>query len=69
MLNGAGHDAVYAAEIYGRNQVAEWLLQCGKGLERGFRGGREVEERDEAEIDVEVNEGEEAVKGEKEKEP
>ena len=41
ILNKAGHDAVYEAEINGKDAVAEWLLTEGKGLERGFNEGRE----------------------------
>lgn len=40
MINGAGHDAIYAAEANEKNDVAEWLLKEGKGLETGVAGGR-----------------------------
>lgn len=37
-INSAGHDAVYEAEVNEKNDVAEWLLMQGKGLERGVGG-------------------------------
>ena len=39
--NKAGHDAVYEAEINGKDTVAEWLLTEGKGLETGVKGSQE----------------------------
>ena len=40
IINGAGHDAIYAAEANEKNEVAEWLLREGKGLETGVTGSR-----------------------------
>jgi hypothetical protein len=50
ILNGAGHDAVYEAEMAERQEVVEWLLKEGKGLEKGFADGEEEEDGD-----VEIN--------------
>lgn len=50
IINGVGHDAIYAAEASGKGEVAEWLLREGKGLEScvaGGRGGGEMEGREE----------------------
>ena len=44
VINGAGHDAIYAAEVNDRTEVAEWILTSGKGLEKGIAGSREQEE-------------------------
>ena len=41
ITNHAGHDAVYEAEINGRDTVVEWLLTEVKGLETGVKGGHE----------------------------
>ena len=41
IVNRAGHDAVYEAEINGKEAVAQWLLTEGKGLETGFKGSRD----------------------------
>ena len=37
-MNRAGHDAVYEAEGNGKEDVVEWLLAEGKGLEEGVKG-------------------------------
>ena len=37
-VNSAGHDAVYEAEINGKEEVVGWLLKEGWGLERGVGG-------------------------------
>lgn len=44
--NNAGHDAVYEAERAGKDEVVEWLLEEGKGLENGVgeRNGETEEE-------------------------
>jgi len=50
VTNGAGHDVVFEAEVAGREEVVEWLLVEGKGLDvvvkgRGGEGdGMEEEE-------------------------
>jgi len=41
MSNEAGHDAVYEAEINGKDAVVEWLLTEGKGLETSAMGDHE----------------------------
>lgn len=46
ILNSAGHDAVYEAEMAEKHEVVEWLLKEGKGLEKGFGDGEEEEEGD-----------------------
>jgi len=46
ILNSAGHDAVYEAEMAERQEVVEWLLKEGKGLEKGFGDVGEEEEDD-----------------------
>ncbi|KAI9762386.1 MAG: hypothetical protein M1835_008042 [Candelina submexicana] len=38
MKNKAGHDAVYEAEVAGREEVVRWLLVERKGLEVGVNG-------------------------------
>lgn len=38
VTNGAGHDVVYEAEVAGREEVVEWLLVEGKGLDVGIKG-------------------------------
>ncbi|KAI4251171.1 MAG: hypothetical protein L6R42_008482 [Xanthoria sp. 1 TBL-2021] len=45
--NIAGHDAVYEAERSGKQEVVEWLLKEGNGLERGVEGAKQDEEKDE----------------------
>ena len=36
VMNRAGKDAVYEAEVNEKNEVAAWLLTEGKGLESAF---------------------------------
>ena len=36
MVNKAGHDVVYEAEVNGKEEVVGWLLTEGKGLEKGL---------------------------------
>lgn len=45
--NTAGHDAVYEAERNGKQDVVEWLLKEGNGLERGVEGTKQDLETDE----------------------
>ena len=52
-MNKAGHDVVYEAEVNGKQDVVEWLLKEGNGLEKGLgvgggegENGEEVEEKD-----------------------
>ncbi len=42
ITNKAGHDALYEAEINGKDAVVEWLLTEGRGLETGVKGSHEV---------------------------
>ena len=44
IVNSAGHDAVYEAEVNEKEKVAEWLLTEGKGLETGVGNGRDIGE-------------------------
>jgi hypothetical protein len=46
ILNSAGHDAVYEAEMAEKQEVVEWLLKEGKGLEKGVGNCGEEEEGD-----------------------
>ncbi len=39
LTNKAGHDAVYEAELNGKEKVVEWLITEGKGLDTGVGGG------------------------------
>ena len=36
LVNKAGHDVVYEAEVNGKEEVVEWLLKEGHGLEKGL---------------------------------
>ncbi|KAI4123204.1 MAG: hypothetical protein LQ347_006247 [Umbilicaria vellea] len=36
LVNKAGHDVVYEAEVNGKEEVVEWLLKEGHGLETGL---------------------------------
>ena len=53
MVNKAGHDVVYEAEVNGKEEVVGWLLTEGKGLEKGLgvsggvREGGEVDDVEE----------------------
>ena len=46
-MNAAGHDAVYEAEVNGKDEVVEWLLKESAGLEKAVGnvdgGVREME--------------------------
>ncbi|KAL9613053.1 MAG: hypothetical protein Q9167_002399 [Letrouitia subvulpina] len=44
LRNGTGHDAVYEAEVGGKEEVVSWLLKEGKGLEKGVREDHVEEE-------------------------
>ncbi len=63
--NKAGHDAVYEAEIAGKEEVVRWLLEEGKGLEAGVDegkdGGRENMGQDSSEGGDDMVEGKEEV--------
>ena len=55
VLNKAGHDAVYSAEVNEKIQVVEWLLRDGKGLDKGVGRGKEEEEDVEDERETEAS--------------
>ena len=58
-MNAAGHDAVYEAEVNGKDEVVGWLLREGIGLEKAVgKTGGNVEGGDGAEGDMEVEDGE-----------
>lgn len=44
VVNKAGHDAVYEAEVNGKDEVARFILEKGIGLERGVAGKGRGEE-------------------------
>ncbi|KAL8840805.1 MAG: hypothetical protein Q9176_003652 [Flavoplaca citrina] len=46
LRNTAGHDAVYEAERNGKQDIVEWLLKEGNGLERGVKGAKQDVEGD-----------------------
>ena len=39
VVNAAGKDAVFEAEVAGHGEVVEWLLRTCEGLEEGLGGG------------------------------
>ena len=43
VVNDAGKDAVFEAEIAGHAEVVEWLLRTCAGLEGGLGGGSSAE--------------------------
>lgn len=53
LRNGTGHDAIYEAEVGGKDEVVSWLLKEGKGLEKGLGGDHVEEEGDEEDADKE----------------
>jgi ankyrin repeat protein len=53
ILNTAGHDALFEAELNEKTKAAEVLLAEGKELESTVRGGAENDDED-AEEDVEI---------------
>lgn len=61
ILNVAGHDAVYEAERSGKQEVVEWLLKSGNGLETGISLPQQSEELQE---DVDEGLGTENPRGE-----
>ncbi|KAL8666504.1 MAG: hypothetical protein Q9168_007465 [Polycauliona sp. 1 TL-2023] len=61
LTNSAGHDAVYEAERSGKQEVVEWLLKEGSGLEKGVGGSTQdekVDENDENDEEDDVREEE-----------
>ncbi|CAO1605987.1 ankyrin repeat-containing protein [Xanthoria calcicola] len=58
--NIAGHDAMYEAERSGKQEVVEWLLKSGNGLETGVSDSRQPEELQE---DVDEGLGDKNMKG------
>ncbi|KAF2491980.1 ankyrin [Lophium mytilinum] len=65
VLNKAGHDAIFEAELNDKEDVVAWLLVEGEGLEEGL-GGEEKDENTEEAVEevnkklggVEVKDGE-----------
>ncbi|KAL8781221.1 MAG: hypothetical protein Q9213_006114 [Squamulea squamosa] len=51
--NIAGHDAVYEAERSGKQEVVEWLLREGSGLESGVEGSCVTKEEEVPGVEVE----------------
>jgi hypothetical protein len=48
IINRAGHDAVYEAEINDKNEVVDWLLGAVEELEKGI--GQTDEDMDDADM-------------------
>lgn len=72
ILNAVGHDAVYEAEINDKNDVVDFLLKEGVGLDTGLGGaegeGAEEEVKDDPTVmEGAVNGGVDSVKEELEK--
>jgi len=68
VLNGAGHDAVYEAEINDKNDVVEWLLKEGVGLDTGISGGvDELDTEDQNVMEGTMNGGTDGLKEDMEK--
>lgn len=61
VMNKAGHDAVYEAEINSKDNVVEWLLTEGKGFESGLAveqdPGAVHDQGDEKVVDQEIDQG------------
>ncbi|KAI9725012.1 MAG: hypothetical protein M1812_000288 [Candelaria pacifica] len=56
--NMVGNDALYEAEVGGNDEVVQWLLEMGKGLERGVGGGEEDGEEEVGDEGVEEGKNE-----------
>ena len=52
IINRAGHDAVYEAEINDKSEVVDWLLGAVEELERGVGQGGQAEAGEDMEEDV-----------------
>lgn len=64
IINRAGHDAVYEAEINDKNEVVDWLLGAVEELENGIGRSGEAEAGEStgenmADVDVDVDSAEE----------
>jgi ankyrin repeat protein len=57
ILNAAGHDAVYEAEINDKNEVVDFLLKEAVGLDTGIGGTNGDEAEEEVKDDPNVMEG------------
>jgi ankyrin repeat protein len=54
IINKAGHDAVFEAEINDKGEVVDWLLAAVEGLEKGIGQGEEEDREGGEASDVEV---------------
>ena len=52
IINRAGHDAVYEAEINDKSEVVDWLLGAVEELERGVGQGGQAEAGEDMEEDM-----------------
>jgi hypothetical protein len=52
IINRAGHDAVYEAEINDKNEVVDWLLGTVEELEKGIGPTGEAADEDNADEDM-----------------
>lgn len=52
IINRAGHDAVYEAEINDKNEVVDWLLGAVEELEKGIGQSGEAEAGEKTEEDM-----------------
>lgn len=57
ILNAVGHDAVYEAEINDKNDVVDFLLKEGVGLDTGLGGAEGEEAEEEVKEDPDIVEG------------
>jgi hypothetical protein len=60
IINRAGHDAVYEAEINDKNEVVDWLLGAVEELEKGIGQTDEAADRDD---DEDMEDAEDVVSG------
>ena len=56
-MNAAGHDAVYEAEVNGKDDVVEWLLKECMGLEKAVENVDEGVQETEGEGEKEIVDG------------
>ena len=57
IVNAAGHDAVYEAEVNGKDDVVEWLLKECMGLEKAVGNVDEGVQETEGEGEKEIVDG------------
>ncbi|KAF2742184.1 ankyrin [Sporormia fimetaria CBS 119925] len=58
IINKAGHDAVFEAEINGKEAVVDWLLGAVEALEKGIAGAEGVDSDDAANESFTIKAGE-----------